>query len=260
LIALDVDGTLLNDDYLITDGTKQAVRRAAEAGAVIVLCTGRSPVNTLPLMEGLGLEGVMITHNGAVTVHSRNQELLQQRTISQELLAPFIAYSRQNLDIHFDACTPFEIYNERMTEAVIAMYNKFILFPKQVPDLTAIPVPIVKFTLFGPESTIDQTEQELRQWDSPLSLIRSGVHFIDIMHPLATKGIALRQLAEEQGIPREQIMALGNYYNDLEMMEYAGLGIAMNNSPEPVKLSADAVTASNNEDGVAQAILKYFFN
>jgi len=109
---------------------------------------------------------------------------------------------------------------------------------------------------------IEATERELRAsgMTDGLHLIRSGDHFIDIMHQDASKGSALLQFANSLGVKRERIMAIGNYFNDLEMIKLAGLGIAMDNSPREVKEAADGVTASNNEHGVAEALLKYAFS
>jgi len=88
-------------------------------------------------------------------------------------------------------------------------------------------------------------------------MLRSGDFFIDLMHKDASKGAALQKLAEKRGIPAENVMAIGNYYNDITMLTYAGLGVAMDNSPLDVKAAADAVTASNNEEGVKRALEKY---
>ncbi|MNR51961.1 Sugar phosphatase YidA [compost metagenome] len=90
-------------------------------------------------------------------------------------------------------------------------------------------------------------------------MIRSGDLFIDVMSPEANKGNALKALAATLEVDPEVIMAIGNYYNDLEMMAFAGLGIAVENSPDGVKEAADAVTSSNNDEGVHEAIRKYCF-
>lgn len=98
---------------------------------------------------------------------------------------------------------------------------------------------------------------EWSEWPQKLNMLRSGDFFIDLMHKDASKGAALQKLAEKRGIPAENVMAIGNYYNDLTMLTFAGLGVAMDNSPQEVKDAADAVTASNNEEGVKLALEKY---
>jgi Cof subfamily protein (haloacid dehalogenase superfamily) len=258
LIALDVDGTLLNDEYQLTDKTKYAVKRANEAGAQIVLCTGRGPQNTIPLLAELGLEGIVITHNGAATVQSKDNSILHHVAFQTSEITPFIEYCRLH-QAHLALCSPLELYVEELNEVSIAMYDKFKIEPIIKNDATKLDNAMVNLSAYTDQTAMERIEAEWREMNSPLSIIRSGHRFIDIMHAEASKGHALRRLAEGAGIAREEIMAIGNYYNDSEMIIYAGLGIAMDNSPEPVKLQANKTTSSNNEDGVYKAIMKHCF-
>lgn len=256
LLALDVDGTLLDDEHRLSPVTAAALCALADQGIEIVLCTGRSPTNAAPYLREIGLEGMMITHNGATTVQSETMEVVDQQPITLEEILPFIRYCRENR-IHFDICTPFHLYVEQLTAEEQQMYTNFMLEPVVHEDLSVFREPMVKFTIFGTKETMDKVEQDWRSWNSELNIIRSHLLFIDIMNPLASKGNALRQLAGKRNVTREQIVAIGNYYNDLDMLQYAGLGIAMENSPEDLKQQADAVTASNNDNGVYQALKKY---
>lgn len=256
LIALDVDGTLLNDDHVLTEKNKEAVREAGRAGSSIVLCTGRSPSNTFDIMEQLGLEGTVICHNGGATVRSGDQAVIHEFGFTMEDLIPLIAYCREN-GFHYDANPVYGIYIDHLTPEIEAMYEKFGIKAQFMKDITVMKDPIVKFTLSGDPELMDRTERNWAEIGCPLTPIRSGERFIDVIHPEATKGNALRVLAKSLDIPREEVMAIGNYYNDIEMIRFAGLGIAMDNSPEPVKQAADTVTSSNNESGVAAAIRKY---
>lgn len=256
LLALDVDGTLLDDHHQLSALTAEALRSLSEQGTEIVLCTGRSPTNAVPYLREIGLEGIMITHNGAATVESRTMSVTHQHSFTLEQISPFIHYCRQHR-IHFDICTPFHLYVEQLTPNEQTMYTNFMLEPVVQSDLTVFSEPMVKFTLFGQKEKVDEVEEEWKTWTSELRIIRSHLFFIDIMHPLASKGFALRKLAEQRGVERKHIAAIGNYYNDLDMIEFAGLGIAMDNSPEDIKRKADAVTASNNEEGVYQALRRY---
>ncbi len=256
LIALDVDGTLINDDHVLTDLTKKAVRSAYEQGCRIVLCTGRAPQSTLPILEELGLGGAVITHNGAATIDGSTREVLAVDAFGLEQIMPLIAYSRTN-QVHFDANTVFHLYVESLTESEMSMYEKFFVKPLLLKRIEEINEPIVKFTFFGEKSVIDRMERDPQLHVSGLRIMRSGDAFIDVMAANVSKGHALKVLSQKLGIPREQILAIGNYYNDLEMLEFAGVGVAMDNSPEQVKLGADYVTASNNEDGVFAALSRY---
>lgn len=256
LIALDVDGTLLNDDHVITEGTKQAVRLAAQAGATIVLCTGRGPSHTFHLMEQLELKGLLIAHNGAATIESQERKLLHGFSFQMEDLAELIAYCRAK-GIHYNSNDVFDLYIDQISPREEDMYERFTVRPIRVADVTVLEEPVLKFSLFSSMEDMDRVEQEWEQIGCKLVPIRSGDFFIDVMHPQATKGNALKQLAESMGIPREQVLAIGNYFNDVAMLEYAGMGIAMANSPAGVIAAADETTLSNNEEGVRVALLRH---
>lgn len=258
LIALDVDGTLLNDNYELTERTVSTLRQVHEAGSRIVLCTGRSPESSVPIMEQLGFEGVLIAHNGAATVETPGSQLLHEFSFPIEDVAALVQYCRAE-QVHFDMNTSWKMYVENVGDVEAAMYEKYMAAPEQVEDVLALSASIVKFTMFGSQEAMDRVEQNLASLGLPPSLhaIRSGVYFIDVMLKSVSKGRALSKLSELWGIEASSILAMGNYYNDIDMLRFAGLGIAMDNSPEEVKLAADAVTLSNNEEGVAEALMRY---
>lgn len=259
LIALDVDGTLITDKHELTEPTIRTLRLVDEAGLRIVLCTGRGPRNAIPVFEELGLEGVLITHNGAATVQTPGAQVLHQFSFQMQELAELVAYCRKN-GIHFDVNTPLDLYYEKAEDAALAMYERFQIDTKKNGDVLAIEEGIVKFTMFGDGDRMDRLEAALGrevQLPETFHAIRSGVEFVDVMAVAASKGNALKHLADSWGIRREDILAIGNYYNDVDMLRFAGLGIAMGNSPDGVKEAADEVTLSNNEDGVHAALVKH---
>ncbi len=257
LIALDVDGTLITDEYKVTDRTKDAVRRAAEQGARIVLCTGRGAVSTLPLLEELGLSGTVITHNGASTIDSVTRTTIHEFSYPVSEVETAIRYCRRH-GIHFDVNTAFELYVDAIDDEVRSIYAKYYATPIEVGDVLQVKEPIAKFCI---AARAHEMEQLMADWtdigNDRLRLIRSGNYYLDIIHPMANKGNALKALADKLDIPAERVLAIGNYDNDIEMLEFAGLGIAMDNSPDEVKRCADTVTLSNNEEGVALALEKY---
>ncbi|TVY04146.1 Cof-type HAD-IIB family hydrolase [Cohnella terricola] len=253
LIALDVDGTLLNDHHELTPRVREAVRAAAQQGAEIVLCTGRGPTSTLPVLEELGLAGTMITHNGSAVVDSKTRNVLQDTTIGHDQAQRYISFFKER-GIHYDMNTAFELFVEEMKEDAAQMYHKMMARPVIRGNDEGLPEHLVKMSVFAPKQVLDDVEKEWSGWLHELQTIRSGDNFIDVQHLQANKGQALERLAAMKGIDREHILAMGNYYNDTGMLAFAGWGIAMDNSPAEVKAIANEVTASNNEDGVAQAI------
>lgn len=259
LIALDVDGTLINDDHELTRQNKETIQKVAKLGAEIILCTGRSPNSTLPLMEELELSGVLITHNGSVTLTSDSRKILHQFIIPRELLAPYRQYCIEH-GYHYDLNTAFNLYvesQELLTPDTLEMYEKFYIDPLILPMDDAIHNEVVKMTIAGSKEQLDALEATWSTWEHELTIIRSGDFFIDIMHPDASKGNALKALASKREVDASQVLAIGNYYNDITMLQFAGVGVAMDNSPIEVKGAADDITLSNNEHGVHYALEKY---
>lgn len=258
MIALDVDGTLLDDEHHILPLTRQTLRTLYKSGCQIVLCTGRGPSNTLPLLAELDMDGTVITHNGAVTVEMKNKRILTLHSFAMEEVMPLVAYCR-NQGIHYDVNTVFEMYLDQMGENEQRMYDRFGIKPIRLSAIELLHEPLVKLTLFGDKPQMDQAEQDWQALGGELRFIRSGDHFIDIMNEQATKGRALQELSAMWNVPASEILAIGNYYNDLEMIEFAGMGIAMANSPDQVKARAIDVTDSNNHEGVHKALVKHCF-
>jgi Cof subfamily protein (haloacid dehalogenase superfamily) len=250
LIALDVDGTLMNDKHELSPRVRRAVRAASEQGAEIVLCTGRGPTSTFPVLEALGLKGTLITHNGASVLDSETRKVIAETAMSPGPARKYTSLFRER-GIHFDMNTTFELYVEKIDDHLASIYKRMSIEPIVRGENEAFPEGLVKISAYAPKNRLDELESYWADWKHELQTVRSGDFFIDIQHPLATKGKALEQLAAIRGVPREQILAIGNYFNDIGMLVYAGMGVAMGNSPEGVKEVADEVTATNNEDGVA---------
>jgi Cof subfamily protein (haloacid dehalogenase superfamily) len=253
MIALDVDGTLLNDDHELTPRVKEAVRAASAKGIEIVLATGRGTTSALPVLEELGLKGTLITHNGASVVDSETHEVLNMTEIDHNHALEYASFCRER-SIHFDMNTAFDLYVEALDPSATVMYDSMLARPIMRKMEDGFPEGMVKMSIYAPKQVLDDVTKEWLAWQHKLQTVRSGDYFIDVQHIQATKGKALEKLARLRGIAREQILALGNYYNDVEMISYAGWGVAMNNSPIEVKTAADEVTVSNNEDGVALVI------
>ncbi|MEF2965507.1 Cof-type HAD-IIB family hydrolase [Paenibacillus sp. M1] len=260
LIALDVDGTLLNDNHELTAGTAETIKEIAGQGTEFVLCTGRAPRSSLPFMREMGLDGYIITHNGAATVNVQTEEIVHEFAMDPRGLERFIDYCREN-GVHYDINTTFSLYvpgASSLDEEALDMYKLYLIVPEDLPEWSEFNEPIVKMTVTAEKEELDRIQAEWSLWpQEDFNILRSGDFFIDIMHKDASKGAALKKLAEKRGIPAEEVMAIGNYYNDLTMLTFAGLGVAMDNSPLEVKAAANAVTASNNEEGVKLALQKY---
>lgn len=253
LMAIDVDGTLLHDDHHLSERNKKAIFMAKEKGIKVILATGRGPRSCDPLIDSLKLTDLMITHNGAVLYDPTENRAEEEVGYKPVELMPVVEYCRAR-NIHFDASTAFDIYTEELKEEYIPIYQQFFAQPIVVDDIACLKETIVKFTLTIEPGEIERIYADMLPRFSSFSIIRSGEMFIDVMHPQATKGHGLRSIMDRYKLTPDQVMAFGNYYNDLGMLKIAGIGVAMKNAPLDVQAKADWIAKTNNEDGVAQVI------
>ena len=250
------------DDHELTKGTIDAIQHLSKQGVEIVLCTGRAPKMAIPLMEEIGLDGYAITHNGAATIDVKSGAIVHEFPMKTTGFAKYITYCHNN-GIHYDISTTYEVYVEQLAhldEFKKEMYAKFLMQPKQLPALNDIQEPIVKLMTAGTIEQMDQLSKEWPTWCDDYNILRSGQFFVDMMDRNASKGNALKALAQSRGIAAEQVMAIGNYYNDIAMLTFAGLGVAVDNAPVEVKAAANVITATNNDEGVKLALEKYCLN
>lgn len=256
LISLDLDGTLLTDEKEITPETVDLLERLREEGKYIVISTGRAMLSVRSLLKDSGFATHVITDNGGTVHELATNETLYTRTIARSFLGTMKDVMR-TYGVHCDATTMQHVYVEFLTEEMMRLYGQYLLQPVAIGDLREAPEDPIKFTVSGKPDVIDQVEPELvTKYGDELHIVRSGECFIDIMKAGTTKGTALQALVKHLNLAAEDVLAIGNYYNDLEMLQYAGLGIAMDNSPDDLKAVADEVTLSNNEDGVRVALEK----
>jgi Cof subfamily protein (haloacid dehalogenase superfamily) len=259
LVAIDIDGTLLNDQYQITKRTKQTIQEAMAQGIKVVLASGRGPTSCLPIVQELGIEGELIGHNGAVLLHCGEQRVIHELGFEAQDMTQILTYCREQ-KIHFDVNTALEMYVEKIPDHAAAMYHTFFMSPHIVENVTHLEMALVKLTLFGEETILDAAEHEVPSLLPGYRMIRSGETFIDFMHAEVNKAYGLQQVMAMYQLKPNKVMAIGNYYNDLDMLKLAGIGVAMGNSPAEVKKQADCVTATNNEDGVAIILEKVLNN
>ncbi len=258
LIALDVDGTLINDQFQIMPKTKDILFDAYNNGMMIALCTGRGSESTIPLMEELGAEGPIVVHNGAIILHSRTKEVYGQVGFRIEELQELISFCR-NANVHMDVNTAFDLYVEAVTPEVESLYLEYYVRPKIIPNVLELKDEIVKLSILAEEERIPGILSQLKQRFPQFRITQSGENYIDVIHPAVSKGEGTALLTDKLGISLDQVIAFGNYYNDIELLSSVGMGIAMENSPDEVKRVAKAVTKSNNDEGIYHALKKYLY-
>ena len=269
LIAIDMDGTLLNEKKHIDKAQKEAIHEAIEAGIKIVLCTGRPLYGILPFYEELGLseldsEGYVILNNGCSIHKTKDWKLIDQVNFTSDDIEYLYKFS-ESYDINFTLVNDTYYFNigRKPTDELIK--DAGFVFS----DITDISLEeaksgkhkIMKIMFLGdPEIMADFQEKNEDIIKSKYSGVLSQSYVYEVFPKDNNKGTGLKKLAEKLGIKQEEVMAIGDGNNDIEMFEYANYSVAMKNATELAKKAAKYETDSNENDGVAKAIRKYALN
>jgi len=260
LLALDVDGTLIDDRFQLLPRTRALLTWLVhEAGKKVCLCSGRNPAGVLPYMEMIRGEGPLVVHNGAFNYHHPGGDTYALYGYPvQDFLDVIETLKQRNL--LFDVNTPYDLYVQEVRPELAPLYAAYFAKPKVIDDWRRLRDPIVKLSVLVPSEELDAIHAELAErFGDRFRVVKSGETYIDFVHPEANKGNGLRAALQDFGFSSAEVLAIGNYYNDLEMLSFAGVGVAMGNSPPEVKERADYVTRSNNEEGVYVALVNLLF-
>lgn len=261
LIAIDLDGTLLNSQGQISRVNRQALEMAHEKGIKIVLCTGRPYLFMKDFLLDLGLQSeddYIITFNGGQVQKAKDGQVIEAFTLSlQDLKDWRQALEDVDLPIHaIDGQFVYEWVDDQVTTPSLYLANRPSIESKVVAlnDFEQDHL-FNKFVVSCEPSILDQG---LSQLDPALmgkfSTFKSHDNLFEIVAKGVTKGAILERLASHLGISMVHVMAIGDQENDLSMIQAAGIGVAMGNAKDHIKEIADYITATNDQDGVAQAI------
>jgi hypothetical protein len=270
LVAVDLDGTLLNSRREISEGNRRAILEAVERDVQVVIVTGRRFHSALPLVSQIPCLVTLITSNGALISNSSGEVLHRDflpRQVARQALAATHPYRPYSVAIfHRPGYGQVTMQDTAVDEGPRGWYAQNNLQDlRLVPDLeAALDADPIQVMIGGPPARIEPAEKLLAE-----SPIRSRVHLtwtkylttnisiLDVMNRGCTKGRALKIWAERCGIPPEEIMAVGDNFNDLEMLQYAGLPVLMGNHCPELHCPDWTRTLPNDQDGVAAAIRKY---
>lgn len=261
LIAIDMDGTLLNSQKEIPEENIKAIQEAAEAGIKIVLCTGRPRSGILPHFEKLGLseEEYIIMNNGCSTYETKNWTLLQSESLSrpemEELLQACEGFPEVTLTLTGEKT--YYVVGDEVPELVA--YDAGTVFTeakaRSLEEIFAEGQVIFQAMYMADSEPLDAFQNAVQDGLSQsYSTVRSQDYIFEIMPQGATKASGLKHLAEKLEIAPNQIMALGDAANDLEMLQFVGQSVAMGNASDDIKDLCKYVTLTNDEAGVAHAI------
>ncbi len=265
LIALDLDGTLTDDEKKISPYTIEILHKASNRGARIALASGRPLLGILPVAKEIGLfemGGMIVAFNGGHIFDCKTGKDVYRAVFPKEYIREVCDYAKQNgvAIISYDS---EQIITEGPVDEWVGheVYNTGASV-KIVPDLPGyieeIRYPIVKMLICADPDALVPIERELAQkYEGKLDIYRAEPYFLEVMPKGINKAAGLRMLMESMDITRDQLMACGDANNDLPMMREALLSVAVGNASDDVKKHAAFVSKSNNEDGVAYAIKKF---
>jgi HAD superfamily hydrolase (TIGR01484 family) len=236
LIALDMDGTLLNDDHEVSEANRKAIKAAEKKGVHVILSTGRPYATCSDYAKSLELSSYLITVNGS-EVYDEQAQLIQQQMINTEHIQWMYEISK-TYKTGFWAISLEQVYREEMPEDIAA--SKWLKFGFDIQD-----------------DHVRAKVLDLLQTKKDLEISNSSPTNIEVNGLGVNKAKAIAFVGERLGITMDEVMAVGDSLNDLAMIKEAGLGVAMGNAQDIVKKTANWVTASNQEDGVAKAIEKW---
>jgi Cof subfamily protein (haloacid dehalogenase superfamily) len=268
IIVIDIDGTLLTPQGTITARSVEVVQAAQQAKIAVTLATARRYYNTATIANELGLNTPLILYDGAIIIQHPHKAVLHKHLLSarvgQQAVEMLIRHKIQPV-VH-----PFKDTEEEIWTGPSAFDNPWVdtyfsSAPKQIHRMpfetlcTGHPDPI-RVVAFASEEIIHTLLPEIASLECSLTITTRGNYGsaeLAIMNPTCSKATGVVELARYLSIPLEQIMAIGDNNNDIEMLRTVGWGVAMGQASEAVTSAARAVTASNREDGVARAIRHY---
>lgn len=264
MLVLDIDGTLVGSDKTISEKTREAIIKAQQRGKIVAIASGRSIAGIRKTASNISLEqygGYVIAYNGTTVVNCKTGECIYNQMVPKELVKPvYEAAKRVNAEI--------VVYNDNTKEMISGNgLNEYIKIDAEACNVTinevsdfvkAINFPFNKFLLSGkPEHMAEVEKIMAKEFGDRLNVFRSDPFYVELLPRYVDKGVAVEKLVKHLDIQREKVICIGDSYNDLPMLRFAGMGVAMGNAQQEVKEMADYVTASNDEDGIVNVIDKF---
>jgi Cof subfamily protein (haloacid dehalogenase superfamily) len=266
LLCMDMDGTLLNDEKVVSEKNKEAIKKAIDRGVKAVICTGRMFTSAIHYAELLESKAPIISSNGAYIREKDRDEVIYKSVLGAENCRNILEILNK-YDIIPNFHTPDSIFTDRSNDSY-KMYSKFNqsalnnkvnirvvdnweeIFRKYEDDIVKC------ISIDNDLEKIKKAKAEMAQ-NPELEVVSSFENNFEVMVKGVSKGRGVEVLAAYYGIDKEEVICIGDNENDFSMIQYAGLGIAMGNSEQEIKDIADYITDSNNEDGVAKAIERF---
>mgnify|MGYP004470756325 CR=1 FL=1 len=265
ILVLDLDGTLTNDEKKITPKTKQALEAMLRQGHKVVLASGRPTVGVLPVANELQLnqyESYILSYNGGSVLNCKTNEVIYNQTLPDDIVPQLFALADQidmGMMTYNTAGIVANMHHDEFMELEAKINHlKLHHFEKPLEQLNNT---VNKCLGTVAVSRAPQVEQQfMGHFGDRISVSRSEPFFIELVPKGIDKAASLAKLCELLHCTKDDMIACGDGFNDLSMIRYAGLGVAMENAQDTVKEAADYITLSNNHDGIAHVIEKFILN
>ena len=259
LIAADLDGTLMGEDFIISPKVKDAARRAMEKGVRFTIATGRTFGSALPFAQELGINAPLICYQGGLIKDRLSGQVIYEQSVPLPLVQEVIRFARQrglHLNVYVDdgrayadRVTPEANYYTNIAKAPVYPVGDLLTFLDRDP---------MKFIFV---LSNDETEPLIAEvgalFSGRMRFVRSYPRFAEGIPLDVSKGHALARLADHLGLPLVETIGIGDNDNDLELVEWAGLGVAMGNASPAVKAAADYIAPPVDEEGVIEVIERF---
>ena len=255
MLVSDIDDTLLTDDLRLTPGTKEALARAVRRGVVVTLATGRMFRSAKQIAREINLDVPIITYQGSLVKTLQDGTVLYERWLSADAARLVLEFAEERR-IHVQAYVDDRLIS-REDNAYVRDYSRLTGVPYEVePHMSRLAAEkLTKILFIGDPGPLDLLRGEIAPMlEGAAYITKSKPHYLEFTHPEGTKAHAVRFLAERFGIGMDEVIAVGDGLNDLEMVQAAGLGVAVANAVDALKRAAGHITASNYEEGVRKVI------
>ncbi|MGG6345192.1 sugar-phosphatase [Stenotrophomonas indicatrix] len=263
LVAIDMDGTLLDPGHKLTPRVKQAIAQARALGVHIVLTSGRPVPGLAPFLQELGIDGdddYCIACNGGLVQRIGPRETVVEYPLSFDDFVYCEQVARE-IGVHFQALDAQRMYTPNQDISIYTVADSHLsrmpLSYRRVADMDPR-MSFIKLMMIDEPEVLDAAIARLpAALTERFAVLKSAPFFLEVFDRRAGKGPSLQKLAEHLGIDRANVMAIGDQENDLTMLQYAGTSVAMGNAIDAVKATARFETATNADEGVAKAIEAY---
>lgn len=258
MVALDLDGTLLTDEGIITPGTIETIQEVMASGVMVTLATGRMFPSAKRFADQLQLDVPIITYQGAVIKDAAKNKIWFEQLLSFDITERLIQIAKEE-NVHIQVYQEDMLYVTKDNAEIQAYAHGSDVSYAVVEELSSLAERgLAKVLFVGNPSYLDRLQISLKEiFGDCAHIAKSKPNYLEVTHPKANKGSAILYLAEQLGIQQSEIIGMGDNYNDYELLTTAGLGIAMGNGVEALKRVADYITLTNNEEGVRHALNKF---